>query len=436
MELTLVIREGEDAGRQVTLAGKTSVTVGTSPASDVIVKNDPLMDGQHFRIDQMTSGRLWIQDLMSKSGTTVNGGRIQRTQLKIGDIVRAGHLVMEVLAGADATLPAPSTADADSSSSGEMSWSEQSSGAGADSEMDDPILRASLRGHGFSLGTELGSGTFGRVYRGVRDADAMDVAIKVFEGTPVDSPERMKLFLREMDIHQKLDHPNIVRFFEHGANEPYSAWFAMEYVDGVTLSQWVRTTKELMPVTTACSIVRQVLSALDYAHRLPAPLGPIVHRDLKPSNIMVDQTTKSPVIKVCDFGLAKNFERAGFSSITMTGQSRGNIEYMSPDQAMDSKYSGPEVDVYAVGGILHFCLTGSSLYDVRPGASASEILNAKMAQRTARLRQFREDVPEVVQSLIDRAIARDETRQFRTAGQMLRSIEEVIRRIGPQSNDV
>lgn len=435
MKLTLVIKEGECVGRRVTLDGKSRVTIGTSATSDVVVKNDLLMDGEHFRIDQMQSGSVWIQDLMSKSGTTVNGGRIQRAQLRRGDIVRAGQFVLEVQASTDATLPTGSGAHSDSPLSGAMSWSGKPLESRADSEPDDPTLRASLREHGFSIGSQLGSGTFGRVYRGVRDADEMDVAIKVFDGTPIESPQRMKLFLREIRIHQELKHPNIVRFFEHGANDQFLAWFAMEFVNGPTLSQFVRKTEDPMSVAVACSIIRQVLSALDYAHRLTASRGPIVHRDLKPANIMIDQTTNSPTAKVCDFGLAKYFEQAGFSCITMTGQSRGTLEYMSPDQAMDSKYSGPEVDVYATGAIFHYCLTGQTLYDVGPEASASEILNAKMARRTVRLNQFRDDVPEGAQSVIDRATARDETRQFRTAGQMLRSIEDVIRRTGPCSND-
>lgn len=449
MDVKLVVKCGERIGQPVTFCGKAELTFGTDPSSDVVVADDPLMDKKHFRIDQSEPDQLSIQDLGSRSGTTVNGVRIARAALKIGDVIRAGLLVLEVRATSDVTLPTrrPSSLHEPAESndaqliarkSSEPSQHQSNSGdiaangsfaignvgiAGRD-------VAASLQDRGYTIGTEIGRGSFGRVYRGTRNSDGMIVAVKILEGFPVESPERMKLFMREMSIHKELEHPNIVRFVELGCSETSLAWYAMEFVDGLSLADFVHTSPRPLTLAIAYLLVRQLLSALDYAHRLAAPRGPLVHRDIKPSNILVRGVNGTFEAKLCDFGLAKNFERAGLSGITMTGQSRGNLEYMSPDQAMDSKYAGPEVDVYAMGGILHFCLTGRSLYDVRPGASTNDILNAKLAHRFLPINQLRSDIPEGVQAIIDRATGRDQVRRFRTAGQMLCSLDELCNQLG------
>ncbi len=444
MDLILICKSNAGFVRQLALRRKSKVTFGTDTSADIVVENDPLMDGKHFRVDHMQSGRMWIQDLMSKSGTKVNGRKIQRAELQAGDVVRAGMLNLEVRSGCDVTLPievkATSSSIAENSSEVTLdSRPSQSQNLAtininaiptANAGQFECDLISSLEQHDIIVGLELGRGNFGRVYRGVWNAEGgRDIAIKVLDGCPIESPERMKLFLREMSILKQLQHPNIVQFLELGCNQQRLAWFAMEFVDGCSLEEFIGASPNPIALEEVCLLVSQVLMALDYAHRLQASDGPIVHRDLKPSNIMIGQHNGVRTAKLCDFGMAKYFERAGMSGITVTGQSRGNLEYMSPEQAMESKYAGPEVDVYAMGGVFHYCLTRHSLYDVGPNASANEILNAKLSGRFVSIKQFRQDVPEEAQRIVDRAIGRDQARRFRTAGQMLHSIEELLSKL-------
>jgi len=278
---------------------------------------------------------------------------------------------------------------------------------------------------GFELAEQLGQGSFGRVHRATRVATGEHVAVKIIEGRPDRFSKRWQLFLREMQVHRKLDHPHIVRLLATCLPEDEVGWFAMEYVAGPNLDKLVHTSG-VLNVLDACGIARQVLRGLDYAHTFPAPDGPFVHRDIKPSNILVEGTPGSYHAKLCDFGVAKNFERAGLSGLTLTGVATGTIEFMSPEQLADSKYSGPEVDLYAMAGVLYFALTGQLMYDLPPGAAPSELLQAVLDRKTVPLRRRRAEVPEELDRLIDRATGRDRVRRFRTAHQMLYAVDQAI----------
>ena len=278
---------------------------------------------------------------------------------------------------------------------------------------------------GFELAEQLGHGSFGRVHRATRVATGENVAIKIFEGRPDQFSKRWRLFLREMQVHRKLDHPHIVRQLATCLPEDDVGWFAMEYVAGPNLEKLVQTTG-VLSILDACDIVRQVLSGLDDAHTFPAPDGPFVHRDIKPGNIVVEGLPGCYRAKLCDFGVAKNFELAGLSGLTTTGVATGTIGFMSPEQLADSKYSGPEVDLHATAGVLYFALTGHLMYDIAPGAAPSELLHAVLESRTVPLRQRRADVPEELETVIERATGRDHVRRFRTAQQMLHAIDQVI----------
>ena len=130
--------------------------------------------------------------------------------------------------------------------------------------------------------------------------------------------------------------------------------------------------------------------------------------------------------KLADFGLAKNFVQAGFSGISSTGMARGTLEFMPSEQAMDSKYAGPEVDLYAMGGVLFFCLTGRRMYDVAPDAAPTELLNAMLDRRILPLRSIDPKFSVDLENVVERAVGRDKFRQFKKAEQMIRVLESVM----------
>jgi len=297
---------------------------------------------------------------------------------------------------------------------------------GSDVDRDPEFPRVGQHIDRFLLEAELGSGTFGKVFRAIDQSSSGIVAVKVLRPASFEMPERVCLFAREINVHASFCHPFIVQFYCSGAIGDRYPWFAMEYVPGRDLKKLVERADGKLSVLDACSIVNQLLIALDFAHRFPPPRGPFVHRDVKPQNVLIVGERHQYHVKLTDFGLAKNFETAGLSDMTLTGTARGSVEFMPPEQAYDSKYAGPEVDLYACGAVLYYALCGSHMYAFRGDEGLSVRVNHVLQRLIVPIHRRRSDVPAGLVEIIERATALDRVRRFRTAHQMSLALQEFL----------
>ena len=199
----------------------------------------------------------------------------------------------------------------------------------------------------------LGQGGMGRVYRAVQDNPARQVALKVIRpGTT--SPERLRRFEHEAKVLARLQHPGIAQIFEADiadAGQGPQPFFAMELVDGVTLTTFVE--KKSLPAPAVLRLFTQVCHAIQHAHQRG-----IIHRDLKPDNILVDQAGQP---KLIDFGVARLADReiATTKQGTQVGQIVGTLRYMSPEQIQaDPEEVDTRSDVYSLGVICYELLSG------------------------------------------------------------------------------
>ena len=186
---------------------------------------------------------------------------------------------------------------------------------------------------------ELGEGGFGRVYKAVHGMMNRLAALKVIAPKWAQNPSGRNLFLREVSAITRLAHPNIALAYDANQTDDI-LWFAMEYVDGPNLEQFVANRSPL-PISFVCTLIIQVARALQFAHE-----NGIVHRDVKPANLLISgagSERKSVVfpfdsadvlVKVVDFGLAKLFPigTAHASSICQEGVCVGTPQYISPEQ--------------------------------------------------------------------------------------------------------
>jgi len=202
---------------------------------------------------------------------------------------------------------------------------------------------------------ELGSGGMGSVWLAER-ADGKPrrrVALKLPRMVwASDLPERLE---RERDILAPLEHPNIARLYDAGVDEKGRPFLAIEYVEGVRITEYCKTQK--LDVTRRVKLFLQVLSAVQYAHtRL------VLHRDLKPANILVNRNGD---VRLLDFGIAKLVDEVTATSdlIVATASRALTPRYASPEQLRDERLSLIS-DVYSLGVILHELLTGESPYPV------------------------------------------------------------------------
>ena len=209
----------------------------------------------------------------------------------------------------------------------------------------------------YELLEELGRGGMGVVFRARQISLGREVAIKMILRGRLASDVDLNRFLAEASATAKLEHPNIVPVYDVGDVDG-RPFFSMKLIDGVTLAELVQTGP--LPQRRAAEILQSIARAIGSAHR-----AGILHRDLKPSNVLV---SKDGTALISDFGLAKQSGPASEDDetkqdLTRSGMLLGTPAYMSPEQASGRRANvGPSSDIYGLGCVLYFALTGRSPY--------------------------------------------------------------------------
>jgi non-specific serine/threonine protein kinase/serine/threonine-protein kinase len=200
----------------------------------------------------------------------------------------------------------------------------------------------------------LGEGGMGRVYEAEQDEPVKrKVALKVIR-SELPSEHALARFNAERQTLAMLDHPNIARIFDVGAQPSGQPWFAMEFVEGLPINAYANARR--LSLRQRIELLLPVCEAVQHAHRKG-----VIHRDLKPSNLMIAEQGGVPVAKIIDFGIAKAIENgpALRSAATRFGELVGTPEYMSPEQAtLGSIDVDTRSDVYALGLVLYELLVG------------------------------------------------------------------------------
>lgn len=235
----------------------------------------------------------------------------------------------------------------------------------------------------------IAKGGMGAVYRGVQPLIGKQVAIKVLL-TP--GPEQLNYaqrMLEEARTVNAIGHPNIIDIFNFGELPDGRPWLVMEFIDGLSVSQWVRARTDPEPPTTRIvQILEQICAALEAVHAVG-----VVHRDLKPANVMLTNlAAPQPRVKVLDFGFAKSPDTTLRTSPDMV---LGTPGYMSPEQ-IQAIGATPQSDLYALGLVAWFMLTGVDAYADK---SPITVLQQQLQKEPPSLRG-RPGVPDALAQLI------------------------------------
>jgi eukaryotic-like serine/threonine-protein kinase len=208
----------------------------------------------------------------------------------------------------------------------------------------------------YTLEEKLGEGGMGVVYRARHAMLRRPTAVKLLRPERV-GLENLRRFEREVQMTASLSHPNTVSVYDYGRTPEGVFYYAMEYLDGLTLDALVAGDGAQPPARVA-HVLGQVLGALAEAHGIG-----LVHRDVKPGNIVLCERGGVPdVAKVLDFGLVKEIE--GDSGLSHEGTLVGTPQYLAPE-AIRSPSADARADLYAVGAIAYFLLTGRQVFDGR-----------------------------------------------------------------------
>jgi len=242
-----------------------------------------------------------------------------------------------------------------------------------------------------------------------------------------ENKEFLDMFVDEAKMVAGLTHPNIVQIFDLGRIES-SYYIAMEYVHGRDLRTTIRRARDKglrMPLDLSLRVVSHVCSALEYAHRKKDTRGrpmEIVHRDVSPQNILI---TFEGNLKLADFGIAKAATKA---STTDRGALRGKLLYMSPEQAWGRPIDRRS-DIFSLGIVLYEMVTERKPFV----GSGSEMTILEMVRKCVVTppREINPRVPEVLDRVVMKALARNPDERYQDAGQMQRGIEKILRERPP-----
>jgi beta-lactam-binding protein with PASTA domain len=259
---------------------------------------------------------------------------------------------------------------------------------------------------------KLGSGGMATVYLAEDQELGRRVAIKILNERHANDDQFVERFRREAKNAAGLSHPNIVSIYDRGEAEG-TYYIAMEHLGGRNLKELI-SARGPAPVHVSVEVTRQVLAALSNAHK-----NGIVHRDIKPHNVMVDDDRR---VKVTDFGIA----RAGASQMTEAGSIVGTAQYLSPEQARGAGVD-QRSDLYSVGVVLYELLTGKVPFN---GESPVEIAMKHLSDTPPAPSELNGEVPEELDMVVMRALAKDPARRYQSAEQMDADLERVARGLG------
>lgn len=400
----LLIVTGPDQGRVISLPESDTLLIGRSRATEARLV-DPHVSRVHCRV-RVQGDEVLVTDAESAGGTFINGSRLPAPRVLLpGDVLRIGHTELrygtgEVLAEAD-TLP-PLAPQGSRPSLGLSELVGQTFG-------------------NFQIGDMLARGQNGMVFHALDVAQNQPVALKVLGPEVARDDEQRERFIRAMRTVLPLRHPNLVPVLAAGKSGPH-CWLAMEYIEGENLAQVVQRagTSGMLDWRPALRTAIQVTRALAYAHGQQ-----IIHRNVTPMNILLRSRDRSAVLG--DLMLAKALEGTYAREVTLQGTLLGDVNYLSPERTGGEAEVNGRSDLFSLGGVIYAVLTGRPPF---ADLSKVETLHKIRSADPAPPRRFQMAVPEDLEAIVLRLLAKRPEDRYPSAAAALLALEQLAQKSG------
>lgn len=265
----------------------------------------------------------------------------------------------------------------------------------------------------YRIEKKIGSGGMGNVYYGVHTETEQVVAVKVLPASLAREEGFIQRFSREIQALRKVNSRHIVELYDDGSTEDGSWYYAMEFVDGETLTSLI-SRQQRLPWKEVSEYTLQIAAALKAAHD-----AGVVHRDIKPSNLMI---TPDGTVKLTDFGVAHMFAT---TRLTRTGGIVGTAEYMSPEQARGQRAT-KRSDLYSLGAVMYAMLTGRPPFS---GTNANEVLHKQQFSQIEKPSHYVPDIPPLFEDLVCQLLEKKPERRVPDALVLSRRLEQIRSRV-------
>lgn len=276
---------------------------------------------------------------------------------------------------------------------------------------------------------KVGEGGMGVVFKAHHQRMKRLVALKMISAAVGKDVSASRRFEREVEIAAKLNHPNIVAALD-AREEQGEHYLIMEFVEGRALSAIVEDNGTL-PVAVAIDYVLQAAAGIAHAHGLG-----VIHRDIKPSNLMVG---RGDIVKILDMGLARvelpttNGDDETLSHLTNAGIIMGTVDYVSPEQALDSRNVDHRTDIYSLGCTLYFLLVGHPIYE---GETSMQKIIAHREQPVPSLCAARGDVTPTLDAICKRMVAKKVDERFQTMSDVIQALQTMLGEVAPKNSPI
>jgi len=281
----------------------------------------------------------------------------------------------------------------------------------------------------YRLQERIGAGRMAGVYKAVHPL-GQTVAIKVLPPSKSKDPKSLSRFLREARMAVKLDHENVVRTFQSGAQKQMY-YIVMEYLEGETLADALWRRKRL-PIQEALPLIIQALEGLDHLQEIG-----LVHRDLKPRNLMLvpgekagkDDNTLHCNLKILDIGLGRALFDEGTpgeekaTDLTCDGAILGTLDYMAPEQARNAHGADIRADIYSLGCVLYEMLTGQPPF---PDTNFARQMRRHGEEKPKPLSELVPGIPPAVDHIVQKMLAKDPALRYAIPRQVLKEIKALV----------
>jgi serine/threonine-protein kinase len=272
---------------------------------------------------------------------------------------------------------------------------------------------------GFYLGkykllNHIGTGGMGSVYLAEHNVMRHRVAIKLLPQHMAAQKSYLERFHQEARASAQLNHPNMVRAFDVDTDNN-NTYLVMEFVDGTDL-QAIVSREGPLEYRRAADYIRQAARGLAYAHSVG-----LIHRDIKPANLLVD---KEGTVKILDMGLAR-FADDSQGSLTMAYDQKmiGTVDYLAPEQALDSHKVDLRADIYSLGCTLYFLLRGDAPF---PQGTIPQRLMAHQKEEPADIRANRPDAPKELLAICKKMMAKRADERYQSADEVVAALDEFL----------